>query len=114
METINGNTKRRQNSTCKPRCVRVAGREFIQSKTPDPFEFSEMPMVGHHAPVENADGHSPMRQKQHAFKREKILVFPEKPQAPIGAIQNMINQTAGSISSRSRHGIQAYPAIVPV
>jgi hypothetical protein len=45
---------------------------------------------------------------------EEIVVFFEQSQPPVGAIQDMVHQPAGSISSRSRHARQAYTLCKPV
>ncbi len=60
----------------------------------------QVPMIGHNAPVENADGHSAMRKEQHTFEREEIIVFFEQPQAAVGSIQDVIDQSAGGVSER--------------
>jgi hypothetical protein len=45
-----------------------------------------------------------MRQQQHPLEGEEILFRLEQPKATIGAIQDMVHQSAGSVSSHSGHG----------
>lgn len=45
-----------------------------------------------------------MGQLQNPLEGEEVIIIFEEPQAAVGAIQNVIDQAAGCISGRSRHG----------
>ena len=66
-------------------------------------EKHEVPVIGHEAPVEDATRHALVCQNQHALKREVVIGLLEQPQAAVGAIQHMINDSAGSLAGLPGH-----------
>jgi hypothetical protein len=42
METSDGRSERQRRWIWSPRCVRAGGKGSMQSKTPDPFELSQL------------------------------------------------------------------------
>ena len=69
---------------------------------------NEVPMVGHEAPVEDAHGDALVGQEQDFFEGEIILIFFEESEASVGAIEDMVNQAGGGVSSGSRHESECY------
>ena len=64
----------------------------------------EVPVVGHQAPVQDADRHPLVRLDQDALEGDKVLVLLEQPQPAVGPVEHVIHQPAGDPSCDAGHG----------
>jgi hypothetical protein len=63
----------------------------------------EMPVVGHDAPAEDANWRQGVGLDQHALERQEVLWLFEEPQAAVGTVEHVIDQSAGGIACLARH-----------
>ena len=81
---------------CQP--AEKAGQFTVSFRPED-----HVPMVGHHDPVEDANGRPFMGQRQNLLERQEILILLEQPQAAIGAVQDVIDDSAGGNACNAWH-----------
>jgi hypothetical protein len=60
-------------------------------------------MAGHQTPTQYSDRDPVVSLEKDLLERLKIQVFLEESEPAVGAIEDMIDQTAGSLSGRSGH-----------
>jgi len=60
-------------------------------------------VVGHQAPVQDADGDALVGQEQDLFEGQIVAVLLEQPQAAVGAVEHVIDDSAGGFTGESGH-----------
>lgn len=64
----------------------------------------QVPVVGHEAPGEDADGDALVGLGQNAFEGGVVLVFVEKGALADAPVENVVDQPGGSMARPARHG----------
>lgn len=64
------------------------------------WEEHQVPVIGHDAPVEDADRRALVRFDEHLLEGEEIIIFLEQTQAAVGAVQDVVDNSARGRSGR--------------
>ena len=62
-----------------------------------------MPVVGHETPAQNPDRMTGMDLEQDIVKRGDVVVIAQKPQPAVGAVDDMVDKSAGGDTRSAGH-----------